>query len=141
MSANGGCCKYGQICGLLECYNDSLTATSVSTVSGDSITGSEEGPIVEKTTVLYTNSIVTVTSTSTKTTAATPLITGSTATATRDIGSTSSFRTGGPITYLDPNRPGATSTDSAAGSRAKVERHWSWAVMIWWILAIIVEGV
>lgn len=90
----------------------------------------------------YTNSTVTITSTSTSTgaTTTTPLITRSPTEMTSDTVFTGTFGTGGPITHLDPNRPGATSTDSA-GSRAKVGRHWSWAVMTWWIIAIIVEGV
>lgn len=106
------------------------------------ITRSEDDTIIERTTVRYTNSTVTVMSTLTSTgaTATTPPITGNPTAMTSDTVFTGTFRTSGPITHLDPNRPGATGTDSA-GSRAKVGRHWSWAVMTWWIIAIIVEGV
>lgn len=140
---NGGCCKYGQICGLLECYDDSpiVSATTITpTVSSDSITGSEGLSVAERTTVRNTNSTVTITSTSTlkRVTATIPLTTDSSTTSTRDIGFTA---TGGQTTQLDPNRPGATSVDSATGSRAKVGRHWSWAVITWWVIAIILEGV
>lgn len=160
---NGGCCKYGQSCGLLECRDGdgpiaSATAIAstntlfVSEISSDSTIGNEENAMAERTTVDNmpgTNSTAIITSTSTLTgaTATTILITGSPTITTRDTATTgdraptSTTGTGEPIAYLDPSRPGVTGVDSAAGSRAKVGRHWSWAVMAWWIIATIAEGV
>lgn len=121
-----------------------ITTISGSDIStGGSIIVSEKNTIVE-TTIGYTsgtNKTVTITSTSTssRTIATIPPTTNNrTATASRETLSKASSNSAS-ITYIDSNRLGASNANFA-GSRAKVGRHWSWAVMVWWIVAAIAEG-
>lgn len=157
--ANGGCCKYNQRCGLLECFEGGgpaaptttagpTTASSVIDTDNDGMVGSEDETAVERTTIDFTpgaNTTVTITSTSTSSrttvpgskTSYTPVVDGN---PTTMIPSETTLN-GALVTYTHSGRPGTTSMDSAAGARAKAGHHWSWAVMAWWIVAIIFEGV
>lgn len=113
---------------------------------GGSITASRDNTNVESTTIHYTpgaNTTVTITSTSIASTAtvATPLTTDSPTTTASDRTLSTTTRNGVSVSYTVSNPPVASSAHSAAGSRAKVGRHWSWAVMSWWLIAAIVEGV
>ncbi|KAH0612754.1 uncharacterized protein H6S33_009134 [Morchella sextelata] len=156
-SANGGCCKYGQRCGLLQCFEGggptSPAPTPASTAgSFGSIEDDKNTRTVERTTIRYmpgiNTSTMTITSASTSLEAATatrsrtshtPVIynTPTTTTSTDDI-PTSTELNGAPITYT---AHGTITANSAAGARAKVGRHWSWMVMSWWIVAAFLEGV